>query len=99
MEEPKKRKCDRIVYDVMKIICPARTSQIAMACFAQGIGTDSSIRYARWLRERGCVRSYKAEDDDKELTFAVISEFVTQEEHNGGKSRAVVQSELPGMMI
>ena len=105
MEKLKKRLCDRIVYDVMKEICPKRTSEIATACLSLKIGVASSTKFARELRTRGCVKSYRAEDDDSEITYEVIGEFISRAEYKSwmaGKlvtaTPAVGQVEMPGMM-
>lgn len=67
------------VYEILKEISPARTSQIAMACLREGIGVSATGRYCRWMRERGILRSFK-NPGDKEISFEVIREYRTRQE-------------------
>jgi len=95
-EKVRTAKKDRLVYEVMKVIGPARTSQVAVACLRmEGIGTDSSTRYMRWLRERGVVRSYKAHEDDTELTHKIIAPFITKEEYRTSLTGRVISDTPP----
>jgi len=71
---------ERQVYEILKEISPARTSQIAMACLKAGIGVSATGRYCRWMRERGILKSYKAKPEDKEITFEIVGEYKSRKD-------------------
>ena len=69
-----KRTQERIVYDIMAIICPARTEQIKLEAMRRGV--SCADRYMRWLSDRGIVRNIgKVKDGDRTDTWEVIAPY------------------------
>jgi len=58
------------VYEIMTVICPARSEMIKIAAMRKGISCGD--RYVRWMLERGIVENIgKAKDDDKTDTYII----------------------------
>ena len=78
---------ERETYEIMKQVCPCRSSELALECLKSGIGVASSLRYARWFCGRGFVINFKAKIGDAEITYKVIGDYMTEAEYRKGISQ------------
>ena len=61
---------EEITYDIMTVICPARTELIKIACMRRGISCGD--RYLRWLSKRGIIENIgKVEEGDRTDTWII----------------------------
>ncbi|MBA3051903.1 hypothetical protein FP828_03690 [bacterium] len=65
---------EKIVYDIMSIICPARTELIKIAAMRRGV--SCADRHMRFLSDRGIVINVKkAKSDDSTDTWEVVAPY------------------------
>ena len=83
---------EKTVFTILQAAGKLRTSELALLCLRSGIGVSSTGRYCRWMRERGIIKSYKAKADDKELTFEVVSPYITEKEWKANHSDELFDS-------
>jgi len=65
-----KKTQEEITYEIMTVICPARSELIKIACMRRGISCGD--RYVRWLAKRGIVENIgKVKSDDRTDTYVI----------------------------
>ena len=69
---------EEIIYEIMTVICPARSEMIKIAAMRRGISCGD--RFVRWLSARGIVENIgKAKDDDKTDTYIVKKPYAPKQ--------------------
>jgi hypothetical protein len=78
---------EKVVYDILAILSPARTEQIKISALRRGV--SCADRYLRWLSERGLIQNIgKAAEGDRTDTWEVVAPY------SPAKKTPLVQTEM-----